>query len=315
MQKDIDVIKQKYNIKDLADLTGISYKIERNGDLLIKSPANPAQKTESLRVRANYKGSYNYFKDFYSGQKGDILNFTEFYFNKSTKEAVELLKDVFNEKNLNVINEVKEKNSQFIKQINNNSNKNIEIVKAQELQNRALIDYLQKRGIGLEIAQKANIKEIYYKIKNKNYFAVAFKNDKEGYEVRNQYFKGSFGEKDITVLKNNNSKEVNVFEGFMDYAAAINLSKGKVLEQNNIILNSISLADRAIQHIKANQDLERVKLYLDNDEAGKAAASKIKEELSKEKEIFDMSIYYVNFKDLNDFLNDKQLKREQQLER
>ena len=87
MANDIEHLKQQYSIKDFCDYAGIEYKIASNGDLLIKSPANPDQKTESLRVRAAYRGEYRYFKDFASGRYGDLLNFAEYYYGKNTKEA------------------------------------------------------------------------------------------------------------------------------------------------------------------------------------------------------------------------------------
>ena len=319
MKTDIEIIKEKYNIKDFLDYAGIEYKIDSNHDLLVKSPANLRQKTESLRVRANYKGNYNYFKDFLTNKVGDILNFVEYYYNLNTKEAIEELKKTFNEHNLDRLNEIKEKNNIFIQEVQQKlekeKNNNIEIKKIQTLQNQALIDYLQTRGIDLQTGISAGIKEIYYQNKknNKNYFGLAFENNSGGFEVRNAYFKGSFGTKDITTFENSKSNEINIFEGFLDYVSAIKLSKGKILQQNNIILNSVAETKKAIEAIEKMQHIKKVKLYLDNDNAGKEATKLIKNELSKRKkelEIIDNSSFYKHCKDINDFLQEKlQLKK------
>jgi len=319
--KDIDLIKEKYNIKDLLDCAGITYKVDKNGDLLVKSPANLEQKTESLRIRANYRGNYNYFKDFLTEKYGDILNFAEYYFNLDTKQAVNLLKDTFgNERNLDILNEIKEKNRIFIEEMKKKiekENKTIEIENIRELKNTALIDYLQSRKIDLATANAAGIKELYYinKNNNKHYFGLCFENESGGFEVRNKFFKGSFGKKDITVKKNSSSKEVNIFEGFLDYASSIVISKGKVLAQNNIILNSVAEKNRAVETI-LGMDINTVKLYLDNDEAGKKTAAFFKAELSKKGiKVEDRSVYYANFDDLNDYLTGKEKEKEFEDER
>ena len=318
-RKDIDLIKEKYNIKDYLDYVGIFYTIDSNNDLLVKSPTNPHQKTESLRIRANYRGNYNYFKDFLTDKIGDLLNFVEYYHNLNTKEAIELLKDVFNEHNLDKLNEIKERNKAFIEAVQQKiekQNNNIEIKKIQDLKNQALIDYLQSRKIDLMTAQAANIKEIYYinKNNNKNYFALCFENNSGGYEIRNSYFKGSLGTKDITLIENENSDEINIFEGFLDYVTAIKISKNKILIQNNIILNSVVEAKKAIETIEKMNNIKKVKLYLDNDAAGKETSKLITEKLSKKKEdieIEDRSKFYTNYNDLNDFLNKKKLKKKE----
>ena len=324
-RKDIDLLKEKYTIKDYLDYLGIGYKIDSNYDLLVKSPANLHQKTESLRIRANYRGNYNYFKDFLTDKIGDLLNFVEYYHNLNTKEAIKQLKNVFNEHNFNLdkLNEIKEKNKAFIQELQQKiekQNNNIEIKKIQDLQNQALIDYLRSRKIDLMTAQAANIKEIYYvnKNNNKNYFALAFENNSGGYEIRNSYFKGSLGTKDITLIENENSNEINIFEGFLDYVSAIKISKNKVLRQNNIILNSVAEAKRAIETIEKMSNIKKAKLYLDNDAAGKETSKLITEELSKKRkdlEIEDRSKFYANYNDLNDFLNKKKLVKENERER
>ena len=304
---DIELIKEKYNIKDFLDFTGINYT-EKKGDLWLKNPYLE-QKTASVIVKhTNTKDGtyYSYFKDFASENRGDIANFAMFYYNLDFKSAIELLKETFNEKNFERLTQIKEENNSFIKKVQERNN-SIEIENIQELKNTALIDYLQKRGIDLATASLAGIKEIYYTNKNngKKYFSLCFENRKGGVEVRNAYFKGSFGTKDITIIKNENSQEVNIFEGFLDYASAIKLSKNKVLGQNNIILNSVVEADKAVEAIKS-LNANKVKLYLDNDKAGDKAVEEIKEALSNDEiEVIDNRDFYKNCNDLNDFLNKK----------
>lgn len=57
------------------------------------------------------------------------------------------------------------------------------------LEHRALVAYLQERGIPAHIAT-AKCKEAHYSVNGKPYFAVAFENVSGGWELRNRYFKG-----------------------------------------------------------------------------------------------------------------------------
>lgn len=96
----------------------------------------------------------------------------------------------------------------------------IQVTKVQHLTNRALIDYLASRGISLQTA-RPHLQEIYYTRAGKSYFALAFPNRSGGYEMRNPYYKGTHGVKDLSMLGSwAGAGEIAVFEGFMDYLSA-----------------------------------------------------------------------------------------------
>ena len=85
-----------------------------------------------------------------------------------------------------------------------------EDVEVLPLQSRALLHYLQERGIPSAIAI-ANCKEMRYSTHGKRYFAVAFGNCGGGYEIRNPFFKGCVPPKDVTLLPSG-SAVCNVYE-------------------------------------------------------------------------------------------------------
>ena len=68
------------------------------------------------------------------------------------------------------------------------------------LRSRALVAYLQERGITAQIAM-ANCQQIHYSCHGKRYYAVAFANQTCGYEIRNRYFKGCIAPKDISIRR------------------------------------------------------------------------------------------------------------------
>jgi len=150
----------------------------------------------------------------------------------------------------------------------NNTSK-IKINHIQPLQNKALIQYLTSRKITPIIAEK-HISEAYYTIKNKKYFALAFKNDKGGFELRNKYFKGATTPKYITTLNIKESSSINIFEGFTDFLSALIFFKQKSPTFTTIILNSTSLKRHTLPIIK---QYKIVNLFLDNDTSGQNAVS------------------------------------------
>ena len=90
-------------------------------------------------------------------------------------------------------------------------------LEAVPLSSPALFSYLRQRGINTELA-KRECCEVRYQTDGKPYFAVGFPNRSGGYEIRNKFFKGCIAPKDITHIRQEQTKETcYLFEGFMDY--------------------------------------------------------------------------------------------------
>lgn len=165
------------------------------------------------------------------------------------------------------------------------------------LEHRALVAYLQKRGIPAHIAT-GNCKEAHYRVNGKSYFAVAFENVSGGWELRNRYFKGCRGRKDISYLpwaRDGPSVECAVFEGFIDYLSALTL--GIISGADAIILNSVVNVNKAMPYLKG---YTAINCYLDNDNAGKTALAELTVIYSSA--VIDRSTLYSEFNDLNGFL-------------
>lgn len=165
------------------------------------------------------------------------------------------------------------------------------------LEHRALVAYLQERGIPAHIAT-ANCKEAHYSVNGKPYFAVAFENVSGGWELRNKYFKGCRGRKDISYLpwaRDGPSTECVVFEGFIDYLSALTLDI--ISEADAVIFNSVVNVNKAVPYFK---DYTAINCYLDNDNAGQAALAELA--VIYGSIVIDRSTLYSEFNDLNDFL-------------
>ena len=173
----------------------------------------------------------------------------------------------------------------------------ITIEKIQPLDNPALVAYLKERGIDLNIAQ-AYCSEIHYSVGDKSYFAIGFRNDAGGWELRNKHFKGSTSPKNITTI-NNGSDAVMVFEGFIDFLSYLSLKQNASPAIDSAILNSLANLPKAIPFLQTHQTIHA---FLDNDEAGKRAVQCLSPVC---KEVIDQSVFYRNHKDLNDYWQDK----------
>ena len=270
----------------IADYLGTE---EKEKEFYIHSPFR-AEKTPSFKINPNLNTWY----DFGAGFGGTILDLVMKLENKDTKEAVKKLRELAGDTTTSNNNFFSFPQHNTFNQSNKIINKIIDY-EIKPLSNKALIKYLQERKISLQ-ASKQHLKEIYYKVNNKNYFGLAFRNNSKGYEIRNKYFKGAVGTKDITTIMNaeEKKKELIVFEGFMDFLSYLTIKSST--NKDFIILNSVSLVDKSIQIIK---QYNHIFLALDNDNAGDIATKKIIEHIPG---AIDVRGYYKGFKDLNEFI-------------
>lgn len=169
--------------------------------------------------------------------------------------------------------------------------------------NFALTSWLQQRGIWNTAVKSGILKEVYYSRTKEgityDYFGIGWKNSSGGWEIRNPYAKTCIAPKDCLYLTRR-SNTVSVFEGMFDYLAA--MDEVSSLNQTDIvILNSLSMYKRAVEHIHQNA-YEYVDLYLDNDLRGKAATENFKKEFPNAS---DRSFLYELHKDYNEKISEQ----------
>lgn len=130
-----------------------------------------------------------------------------------------------------------------------------------------LCQYLKQRNISKSIAD-IWCNEVHFTMneKEKIYRALGFKNNAGGYELRNEYFKGSSSPKYITYL-DHKPESIAVFEGFFDFLSYQFIHQNQNdITTNFLVLNSLSFFERSLLLIEKHK---RIHLYLDNDNAGK----------------------------------------------
>ncbi|WP_124640141.1 toprim domain-containing protein [Amniculibacterium aquaticum] len=235
------------------------------------------ERTPSLSV--NYEKNTAF--DFGTGKQYDNVSLVQAIKKCTVSEALEYLKRF----NYSITTQQETKN--------NHSKSSYHIFKINEVEHPSLISYLKSRKLG---SMKSTLQEIHYELNGKNYFGIGFKNDSEGYEIRNPWIKICLGKKDTTTI-GNNFNTLRIFEGFTDYLSFKILENSLEKEPSDyLILNSVSMLFKVKSELKNYQKIE---LYFDNDKAGNSATEQL---IKLDKNISDERLLYKSHKDLNEFL-------------
>lgn len=132
------------------------------------------------------------------------------------------------------------------------------------------------------------------------------KNEHQGYEIRNPWFKSTVGKKGISLVKGKLGHNVAVFEGFMDFLSAltyyqqIDVTKfEQLIDGDVIIMNSLAFQQRT-NNVLFNSHYSKIELFLDNDLPGKKATSQFLADFGAITE--DSSHVYNSVVDFNEFL-------------
>ncbi len=158
-----------------------------------------------------------------------------------------------------------------------------------------LIHYLSERKIPLAIAEQF-CREVRFKINGKTYYAIGFKNDAGGYELRNAFLKLSSSPKAVTTIRNG-SDILCVFEGFFDFLSYICLyGQSLVRHSDYLVLNSLAFFEKWFPFM---DQYHRVRLFLDRDTSGQNCSR-----IAMEHSVVysDESILYKGYNDLNEWL-------------
>lgn len=265
------------------------------------------EKTASFKVNRKL----NLWYDFGTGKGGDMIDFGVLFHHCTIPELLEKLaqNNLSFQQHLclqNARQNTAEKGSTNSIEKDAAGEEKINIVKSIPLNNFFLLRYLHERRIPLDIA-KNFCEEINFKIRDRNYYAIGFKNDADGYELRSRFFKLSSAPKTITTVENNASA-VCIFEGFFSFLSYVSINQKQEQPLTNfLILNSLSFFEKSRAHLEKH---EQIHLFLDRDKAGLLQTEKA---LKQSKQYRDESHLYKGYKDLNDWLTGKKMKQNQGL--
>lgn len=275
----VEAVKNTDIVDYLLTLGFKPSKISRN-DYWFISPFRD-EKTPSFKVNRNLNRWY----DFGEGKGGNLVDFGVQFHHCTVADFLRKMKSSFSFQQQN----------NFVKEEDDDSKK-IKITGDKEISSLVLVRYLHKRRIPLNLAVKF-CRQIDYELYGKNYYAIGFKNNSGGYELRNEKFKASSSPKDVTVIKNNSDK-LTVFEGFFNFLSYQAIHEKTELQKTNfLVLNSASFFQKNLPLMQAYKS---VHLFLDRDTTGQKCIQKA---LDTDKQKFiDESSLYKGYKDLNDWI-------------
>ena len=175
--------------------------------------------------------------------------------------------------------------------------------------NLAITMYLQERGIYEAAKKSERILEVYYDYINeggdkKRFFGAGWENESGGFDVRSKYGKVCIKNKGISLV--GSGDKINVFEGMINFLSAVTY-RTVSLKDRNIILNTTSLAEKAIIYIQGLGVSEQINLFCDNDKAGNECTEKFKDAFPHSE---DKRYLFAGFLDYNEkLMNDNSQKK------
>lgn len=288
---DIAHLKSKFPIVEYLAQLGIFPVCKKSSYALFHAPYR-VDKNPSCIVYRNT----NTFLDLSTRQKGDIIELVKLMNCCDFKQAVEHLEN-------------KTGNCVKLQYVDTERTPLISVLETMKISSWHLKNYLKGRMITPSVAEKYCC-EVRYVIGDNIYYAIGFKNDKGGYELRSRKYKGCTSKDITTIIENADCPDYMVFEGFFDFLSYKVIYSEKAI--NAIILNSVCNLKHAIRKLEL---LEARNVYVcgDTDTEGVKVYEELKEKYGDR--CIDMSCFYAKHecKDLNDYLVKIQQRHTQRL--
>ena len=294
--------QHKLSLQEIKELDMVEYlkvlgyhpqRINGN-DYWYFSPLHEEQ-TPSFKVNRHL----NCWYDHSLGRGGNLIDFGVLFHHCSVKEVLKKVNASlsFHQPKTSVLSSPNDDKNIVDSETKMAEQNSLKIKNEKPITNPFLLSYLRSRNIPVELAKK-QLKEVHYELHGKPYYALGFRNDSGGYELRNKYFKGSSSPKDVTtILSSDNAKEMSVFEGFFSFLSYLSIAENEKLPLTNfLVLNSLSLFDRNLEKMER---YPKVHLYLDNDTGGNEVTQKA---LQRSEKFTDERGLYKGFKDCNQWL-------------
>lgn len=273
------------------------YPVNQTGqELQYFSPFRPEQSPSFFVNPAK-----NVFNDF-AGEKGDIIRLVSLLRNAGYLEACRHLSTWNGEPSVHEPFEAYGRQTDRQPKYNLPAPENRGLVKVIKLQSPALIRYAESRSIPFLLAARYCC-EVHYQNKGKQYYALGFKSDKGGYELRNKIggkdFKSCIGSKATTLICGSDSSALSLFEGFFDFLSALVYYDVPEPRHDVLVLNSTANLSAAKEILSSYQ---KIYTFLDHDATGKKAMQQIE----KWKFPFlDRASVYTGFTDFSEMIGSK----------
>lgn len=242
----------------------------------------------------------NVWYDFGKGEGGDNIRLVQLLKGCSFKEAVRFIDNIQGTYTAPIIKTCS---------ISSNFRQSSLVpVLITDIVNPALLDYAASRGIPSNILRQF-CRQVHYRNLNsgKEYYAIGFSNNNNGFVLRSAYFKGT-SKGGITTLDPEDrivqrpvSEITLVFEGFFNFLSYLAIRKKIIPGDDVLVMNSVGNIKASLSWVSAHKEAE---CYLDNDAPGRKTLDSITDRCLGV-EICNHSIEYDGFNDMNEYLKAK----------
>jgi len=257
-------------------------KKSRGHDYWFSSPLNPPDTDPSFKVNS----ALNTWFDFISWEGGTLVDFGKLY---HKCQSVEEFLERFGNGLLTLPLVIK---SPVLRPavVRNYS----EILTVAPIKSYSLTRYLEKRMIDPEVA-KEYCQEVTFRIGEKTYYGIGFKNNSEGWAIRNPFMKSGVHPMDFTSI-DRGYKKVAAFEGYMNFLSYATFYKGTSRMRTNFcIWNTLGMFQKARAFMEIHNQKD---LYLDHGSGGDNYTSQA---LALDLGYKDRRGLYKGYDDLNDW--------------
>lgn len=231
------------NELDFVDyLKSLGYKPQKikGQDYWYLSPLRQ-EKTPSFKVHR----TKNVWYDHGIGKGGNLVDFAVLFYGCSVTEFLENL------------DEKQALNFSFHPHLSatqspaDTGEKKLTVIAAGPVTSPSLCRYVSSRNISFHVA-KQYLEEVFFVLQGKSFTALGFKNNSGGYELRNEYFKGSSAPKDVTLI-GKKADHLVVFEGCFSFLSYLSLNGKNMMEDSAalpqqqtsfLVLNSLSFFEK-----------------------------------------------------------------------
>jgi CHC2 zinc finger/Toprim-like len=283
---------RKIDLVDYLEALGYHSTKIKGADYWYLSPLR-TEKTPSFKINRNG----NIWYDHGTGDGGNFIDFGIKFHKCSVSDLLIRLREF--QPRLNVPFKSQDKKELLVfssaDEKKENDKSKIVITGEWPLSNNSLLRYLEKRCIPLNITSRY-CRQVDFLLYDKKHTAIGLRNDAGGYELRNEYFKGSSSPK-ASLFIDNKDDRVDVFEGFFNFLSHQAANADKSIPVNNfLILNSLAFFGKQRNTMERHN---QINLYLDRDKAGMNCTE---EALKISPKYQDQSMLYSKHNDINEWL-------------
>ena len=138
----------------------------------------------------------NRWYDLATMQSGDIIDLGKMMYN--TNDIMEVIRHIQNYTTAELV--IRER---IPSELQDERAGTFRDVTVKPLTNDKLLSYIDSRGIDSSVAVEF-CREIHFSLGHRHYYGIGFGNVLGGYEVRNPFFKGTVGQKDVSLIQMGN---------------------------------------------------------------------------------------------------------------